>query len=786
MATSTSKPRRSATPKAQAKVGEAGLATATATAVAVKAAPKARAAAKAAVPADTPAAQQAAKPAAKKASTARTKAEQGAPTAPVKRGKPTQANPAAAATQVAQVPAAVAAPAPATAPAPAPAPVKKAAARKRGSASAQAATPPSPAAKAAAAIAPTPVPTPAPSAAPPPLAESATAPAAASQRPKRPARQDRPGRPARADQSPQRRPAAASPETAAPVSAAEAAPEAVSFIAPTGPADSTIVLRTATDQHQLHWQPGHACPPALRDAAAAHVDAQGRIAADDDAALPLLMRLAFESGHALTVDTAVWPHLAAHRDARSRLDVLAAAYPDGLSSAGLATLLSTALPAFQAEGALFAVAAGRALIADERGLGKSVQAMAACALWRRHFGVQRILVLCAPAQRATWQRAWARFMPEAETAQAIDGGLHQRQSQWSAAASVRIMSPEALASDAAHAAQWAPDLVIVDEPQGLGLHADDWAMLGRLDAPHALVLSGAPLADQPELMNDIVAWLDRARLGPLAALIELQNASTQGLALTEGDVARLSNSLSRLMLQRQRADLQDQLPPLVHSALVLALAPAQREAHDAALAQAQRLLSAWQASGYLSDDSQWRLATALRAMQQACHRAEPGQPDSALAEATVGAIASQLAAWASTGPLQAAVVCASDADLAQLAGRLTLPEGVQLLGPQDATPAGLDAVLQLGVPWRTRRSPWGAAAGPRAAGSPASQQLLYLVAQDSLDIGLFDTLASRHDLPRSPAEPGGLGFLQGARLRDWLTAVAAALQAITEARAAAD
>ena len=779
MATSTSKPRRSATPKAQAKVGEAGLATATA--VAVKAAPKARAAAKAAVPADTPAAQQAAKPAAKKASTARTKAEQGAPTAPVKRGKPTQANPAAA-TQVAQVPAAVAAPAPA----PAPAPVKKAAARKRGSASAQAATPPSPAAKAAAAIAPTPVPTPAPSAAPPPLAESATAPAAASQRPKRPARQDRPGRPARADQSPQRRPAAASPETAVPVSAAKAAPEAVSFIAPTGPADSTIVLRTATDQYQLHWQPGHACPPALRDAAAAHVDAQGRIAADDDAALPLLMRLAFESGHALTVDTAVWPHLAAHRDARSRLDVLAAAYPDGLSSAGLATLLSTALPAFQAEGALFAVAAGRALIADERGLGKSVQAMAACALWRRHFGVQRILVLCAPAQRATWQRAWARFMPEAETAQAIDGGLHQRQSQWSAAASVRIMSPEALVSDAAHAAQWAPDLVIVDEPQGLGLHADDWAMLGRLDAPHALVLSGAPLADQPELMNDIVAWLDRARLGPLAALIELQNASTQGLALTEGDVARLSNSLSRLMLQRQRADLQDQLPPLVHSALVLALAPAQREAHDAALAQAQRLLSAWQASGYLSDDSQWRLATALRAMQQACHRAEPGQPDSALAEATVGAIASQLAAWASTGPLQAAVVCASDADLAQLAGRLTLPEGVQLLGPQDAAPAGLDAVLQLGVPWRTRRSPWGAAAGPRAAGSPASQQLLYLVAQDSLDIGLFDTLASRHDLPRSPAEPGGLGFLQGARLRDWLTAVAAALQAITEARAAAD
>lgn len=564
-----------------------------------------------------------------------------------------------------------------------------------------------------------------------------------------------------------------------------AEPVATPVIAPTGPADSAIVLRRDANQHQLLWRPGHACPPALRDAAAAQVDAQGCIAADNDSALPLLMRLAFETGHALTVDTAVWPHLAAHRDARSRLDVLAAAYPEGLASPGLATLLTTALPAFQAEGALFAVAAGRALIADERGLGKSVQAMAACALWRRHFGVQRILLLCAPAQRATWQRAWARFMPGAETAQAIDGGLHQRQSQWSTHATVRILSPGALASDAAHAAQWAPDLVIVDEPQSLGLHADDWAALARLDAPQALVLSGAPLADQPELMNALVAWLDRARLGPLAALIELQTASIQDLALTDGDVERLSNSLSRVMLQRQRADVQDQLPALVHSERVLALAPAQREAHDAALAQAQRLLAGWQASGYLSDDSQWRLAEALRAMQQACHRADPGQPDSALAEATVGAVASQLTAWASTGPLHAAVLCATDADLSQLAARLTLPEGVTLLGPQDAAPAGLEAVLHLGMPWRTRRSPLGAAPGPRSAASPASQQLLYLVAQGSLDAGLFDTLASRHDLPRSPAEPGGRGFLQGARLRDWLTAVAAALQAITEARAPA-
>ena len=81
-------------------------------------------------------------------------------------------------------------------------------------------------------------------------------------------------------------------------------------------------------------------------------------------------------------------------------------------------------------------------------------------------------------------------------------------------------------------------------------------------------------------------------------------------------------------------------------------------------------------------------------------------------------------------------------------------------------------VVQLGVPWRTRRSP----AGARGQTQPG-QQWLYLVAQDSLDGGLFDTLDARLDLPRTLVD-GGRGFLQGERLSDWLLAVQAVVQAI--------
>ena len=537
--------------------------------------------------------------------------------------------------------------------------------------------------------------------------------------------------------------------------------------APTGPAHSAIVLVDG-DQRWLAWQPGHACPPALQQAAALRVDAQSHFAPDDDAALPLLLRMATDLDHPLQVDEAVWPQLAADRDARHRLAALEAAYPEGPSSAGLGALLRSPLPVYQSEGALFAVVAGRALIADERGLGKSVQAIAAAALWQRHFGVRRILVLCAATQRPVWQRAWRRFAGDTEP-QLVDGGLHQRQSLWSTPAAVRILAPEALASDAAHLAQWAPDLIIVDEPQQLALRPADWA---ALQSPQALVLCGAPLADQPELMGSIVGWLDTQRQGPLAALHELQAASEQGRALDEPDIERLTAGLSRLMLQRQRADLHDQLPPLVHSERLLVLAPGQREAHDLQLTQVRRWLAGWQQSGYLSDTDQWRLALALRSLRFACHRADPADPASALAESSVQALAGQLADWAGTGALQVAVLCETLADREQLRERLDLHPGLALLLPTDPMPAMLDAVVQLGVPWRTRRSP----AGARGQTQPG-QQWLYLVAQDSLDGGLFDTLDARLDLPRTLVD-GGRGFLQGDRLSDWLLAVHAAVQAI--------
>jgi len=162
---------------------------------------------------------------------------------------------------------------------------------------------------------------------------------------------------------------------------------------------------------QLRLHPGTACPPKLL--------AQARRSFDQAAgwALPwsrlddvgLLVRAAQAAGHELRVGDDVWAFIAQVRDAERRQHTLARAYPRGSQDKALHELLKTRLYPYQAEGALFAARAGRALLGDEMDLGKTVQAIAAAELMARHFGVQRVLVVCPTSLKHQWKAEFARF-----------------------------------------------------------------------------------------------------------------------------------------------------------------------------------------------------------------------------------------------------------------------------------------------------------------------------------------------------------------------------------------
>lgn len=82
------------------------------------------------------------------------------------------------------------------------------------------------------------------------------------------------------------------------------------------------------------------------------------------------------------------------RDADYRKERVEKIFPDGHKSQVFNNLIKADLYPYQKEGVLFAVKAGRCLIADDMGLGKTAQAIAASEIMAKCFGVEKALVIC--------------------------------------------------------------------------------------------------------------------------------------------------------------------------------------------------------------------------------------------------------------------------------------------------------------------------------------------------------------------------------------------------------
>ena len=473
----------------------------------------------------------------------------------------------------------------------------------------------------------------------------------------------------------------------------------------------------------LLWQPGKTCPAALDQVAREHQAEDGLLRLDDDQALPLLIRLAREAQHELRIAPDLWLQLAWHRDALHRLRALERAYPQGPASAGLQQLLAVPLASYQAEGALFAVCAGRALIADEPGLGKTAQAIATAELMRRHVGIARVLVLCADAALPTWQREWRRFTgAPADECTRILGASHL---------------DEAGAAELLH---WAPELIVIDEPQRLGA----WA---AIPTRHALVLCGA--TDEQR----IVQHLDGPRRGAAWEWLPSERQS-------------LETAMASVALQRSRDEVRAQLPALVPSARIVPMAVAQRHAHDLRAARATELLARWRRTGLLPDLDQWQLDADVREMQALCHRESPHAP---LAEPTLAALlalVNELLPANVAPPAEVAVCCPEETDLDAIIARLGDRPGLSVVASVHDVPDEASVLVRIGVPWRPMRG----------ARDLALWRCIHLVAEGGFDSGLYDTLDGRRDAPRGMSEEAR-GFLSGDRLQAYAAAVDAALRA---------
>ena len=386
------------------------------------------------------------------------------------------------------------------------------------------------------------------------------------------------------------------------------------------PPYSEIYLNYA-GARSVRFRTGAGCPAALiRRAAALFDEPSGwTLPQNRFAQLDAFLAAAQKSGHEVRCYEDALAFVAAARDAGNRCRVLDAAYPRGAKSPALAKLLKTKLYPYQIDGALFAVRAGRCLIGDEMGLGKTIQAIAAAELFARHFGSERVLVVCPTSLKHQWHREFARFT--GREAQVIQGGRAAREQRYREPAAWKIANYETLARDLDLIGAWSPDVVIVDEAQRI----KNWntiaaRALKRIASPYAVVLTGTPLENRLEELVSIVQFVDPHRLGPTWRLLdEHQTRDPVGRVVGYRNLNRLGATLAPVMLRRRKAEVLDQLPERVDNTFFVPMTPQQLLHHEENADTVARIVKRWRRTGHLSETDQRVLTCALQNMRMSCN-----------------------------------------------------------------------------------------------------------------------------------------------------------------------
>jgi len=390
------------------------------------------------------------------------------------------------------------------------------------------------------------------------------------------------------------------------------------------PAFSELYLRN-DGRRSVHFRAGTDCPPALREAAAGLFDVEHNAILPDErlGELEHFMAMASKSGREFRAYDDALDFIAGRRDADRRAAKLEQLFPRGAADPELLALLKAPLYPYQAEGALFAVRAGRALIGDDMGLGKTIQAIAATEILARHFGVSKVLVICPTSLKYQWQSEIARFSGRQGevAARVITGGRAQRQNDYSLDDFCKITNYEKLQPDLDLIAAWAPDLVIVDEAQ----RVKNWntiaaRALKRIDSPYAILLTGTPLENKLEELISIVQFVDQHRLGPTWRLLHDHQVKDEGgrvIGYTELD--KIGQTLAPIMIRRRKSEVLKQLPRRLDQNLLVPMTEMQMLYHQENADVVAKIVQRWRKTRFLSDKDQRRLTCALQNMRMSCN-----------------------------------------------------------------------------------------------------------------------------------------------------------------------
>jgi superfamily II DNA or RNA helicase len=258
-------------------------------------------------------------------------------------------------------------------------------------------------------------------------------------------------------------------------------------------------------------------------------------------------------------------------------------------------VLSTKLYPYQEQGAMHLAFGRRAMLADDMGLGKTVQAIAASALLKEMRDIQRTLIICPASLKHQWAREIRRFT--SLPVSVIEGNLAARRDLYRDSSFFKIINYELVRHDVEDLLKLRPDLIILDEAQRIkNWRAKTAQMVKSLPSRYAFVLTGTPLENRIDELYSIFQFLDPRILGPLWHFndrfyeLEKRESGTYKV-LGYKNIDQLRALIAPYVLRRTRDEVLKDLPPRVDNNFFVEMTDPQWRAYREFQEQVAKLLS---------------------------------------------------------------------------------------------------------------------------------------------------------------------------------------------------
>lgn len=225
--------------------------------------------------------------------------------------------------------------------------------------------------------------------------------------------------------------------------------------------------------------------------------------------------------------------------------------------------LPSTLRPYQWQGVWFLLGRSRALLADQMGLGKTVQVAVALSLLFRRTENTRALIVTPASLRLNWEQELERWAPDLSVRR-LFGDAEDRRYAYLLPYNALIASYDQLRTDAfAIPADTRFEAVVLDEAQRIKNADSDTALACRiLNRSRSWALTGTPLENR---VDDLLSIYQFVQPG-----------------LLNGGMARqeLLNRIQPTFLRRRKAEVLSELPPIIVQDIPLELGPRQRDAYD--------------------------------------------------------------------------------------------------------------------------------------------------------------------------------------------------------------